>query len=291
MRCPGDEGRSRSGHSVSQACGSPVNRSYRPALYGVVALVLVVGCGRTEAPVPRPDLQGMWSDPPTTAVDMFCFVGCTDEGIAHLNALLDDPANDDRSFEQLNIEADKYQNELYMRPRLTDAALKTFPLDPADDPGFLHCQPWGFARQIFAPHQMEVRQFDDRVEIRYGEWDARRTVYLDGRKRPENEPASRMGYSTGRYEGNTLVIDTSGVAADITFWWFQHSDQLRAVERYTRSPDGSRLEAVVTIEDPWGLRQPVQVKRAWGWAPTEQIFPYVDCELPNEVRKGTTPLP
>jgi hypothetical protein len=265
-------------------------RSVTPALFAV-ALVLIAGCGRTDqAAVPRPELQGMWSDPPSTAVDVFCFAVCTDEGIAHLNALLDDPANDDRPFDELNIEAQKYQSEQYIRPRLTDAALKTYPLDPADDPGFLHCQPWGFARQIFAPHQMEIRQFDDRIEIRYGEWDARRTVYLDGRKRPENEPASRMGYSTGRYEGNTLVIETSGMAADITFW-FEHSDQLRAVERYTRSADGNRLEAVVTIEDPVSLRQRVQVKKAWGWAPTEQIFPYVDCEVPNEVRKGTTPLP
>ena len=34
----------------------------------------------------------MWSDPPATAVDRFCFMTCTDEGIAYLNALLDDPA-------------------------------------------------------------------------------------------------------------------------------------------------------------------------------------------------------
>lgn len=256
------------------------------AFYAAAALVLTVGCGRTEVPASRPDLQGMWSDPPSTAVDVFCFLTCTDEGIAHLNALLDDPANDDRPFDELNRQAWGYQNDQYMRPRLTDAALKTFPLDPADDPGFLNCQPWGFARQIFAPHQMEIRQFDDRVEIRYGEWDARRTVYLDGRRRPDSQPASLMGFSTGRYENNSLMIETSGVAADVTFW-FQHSDQLRAVERYTRSADGNRLEAVITIEDPWSLRQPVQVKKAWGWAPTEQIFPYTDCERPSEFRKGT----
>jgi hypothetical protein len=40
---------------------------------------------------PRPDFQGMWSDPSSTAVDVFCFVGCTDSGIANLNALLTIP--------------------------------------------------------------------------------------------------------------------------------------------------------------------------------------------------------
>jgi hypothetical protein len=253
----------------------------------ITALVLLLGSACAREQSPRPDFQGMWSDPPSTAVDAFCFVGCTDSGIANLNALLDDAANDNRPYDALVTQALHFQLEQYVRPRLTTAALETFPLDPADDPGFLTCEPWGFARQIFAPHQMDIRQFDDRIDIRYGEWDAQRTVYMDDRSRPGNQPASPMGYSVGHYEGNTLVVETSGVSRNITFW-FAHSDQLRAVERYTRSTDGKRLEVVVTIEDPWSLRQPVQVKKAWGWAPTEQIFPYVNCEKPSEFRKGTS---
>ena len=253
----------------------------------ITALVLLLGSACAREQTPRPDFQGMWSDPSSTAVDVFCFVGCTDGGIANLNALLDDPANDNRPYDALTEQADRYQLEQYVRPRLTTAALETFPLDPADDPGFAKCEPWGFARQIFAPHQMDIRQYDDRIEIRYGEWDARRTVYMDGRTRPGNQPGSLLGYSVGHYEGNTLVVETSGVSRNITFW-FAHSDQLRAVERYSRSTDGNRLEVVVTIEDPWSLRQPVQVKKAWGWAPTEKIFPYENCEKPSEFRKGTS---
>ena len=52
--------------------------------------------------------------------------------------------------------------------------------------------------------------------------------------------------------------------------------------------DGDRLEAIVTMEDPWSLRQAVQVKKAWGFAPAEEIFPYVDCERPSEFRKGVS---
>ena len=253
----------------------------------ISTLVLMLGGASVGAQNSRPDFQGMWSDPPSTAVDVFCFTACTDMGIAYLNALLDDPANDNRPYDELSGQATRYQLEQYVRPRLTTAALETFPLDPADDPGFLRCEPWGFARQIFAPHQMEMRQYDDRIEIRYGEWDGRRTVYMDGRKRPDNQPATPMGYSVGHYERDTLVVETSGVTANITFW-FKHSDQLRAVERYSRSADGDRLEAIVTMEDPWSLRQAVQVKKAWGWAPTEEIFPYVDCERPSEFRRGTS---
>ena len=256
----------------------------------ISALIVIVGSAcsggqSSQSPGPRPDFQGMWSDPPSTAVDVFCFIGCTDAGIARLNALLSDPGNDNRPYESVSQQAEHDQLEQYVRPRLTTAALQTFPLDPADDPGFLRCEPWGFARQIFAPHQMDIRQYDDRIEIQYGEWDARRTVYIDGRTRPANQPASAMGYSVGHYEGSTLVVETSGVTASITLW-FKHSDQLTAVERYSRSADGTRLELVVTIEDPHSLREALQVKKAWGWAPTEKIYPYENCERPTEFRKA-----
>jgi hypothetical protein len=225
----------------------------------------------------------MWSDPPPTAVGAFCFFACTEAGLAHLNALLDDPANDARPFGELQAAAESHQQEKYYRPRLTAAALKTYPLDPADDPGFLRCEPWGLARQMFAPHQIEIRQRgSDRIELRYGEWDARRTVYLDGRKRPANQAPSVLGHSVGRWDGETLVVETSGVAANITGWRAQHSNQLRVIERYTRSNDGDTLLLTATIVDPWSLREPLEVKKIWRWAPDQQITPYENCERPTE---------
>lgn len=252
------------------------------------ALVLMLCSTHVGAQSARPDFTGMWSDPPPTPVDQFCFITCTDAGVAHLNALLDDPANDSRPFRELSMQAKRYEREEYVRPRLTVVAANTFPLDPADDPGFLQCEAWGFAREIFAPHQMEMRQYDDRIEIRYAEWDARRTIYMDGRRRSENQPASPMGYSVGRYEGSTLIVETSAVTANLagifpTF--FMHGDQLRTIERYTRSAGRDRLEMTVTMEDPLSLRQPLQFRKAWGWAPQEEIFPYTDCEPPTEFRR------
>ena len=54
------------------------------------ALVLMLGSAHVGAQSVRPDFTGMWSDPPPTPVDQFCFITCTDAGVAHLNALLDD---------------------------------------------------------------------------------------------------------------------------------------------------------------------------------------------------------
>jgi hypothetical protein len=252
-------------------------------------LVLVV---LAAIPVPttsqsRLGFEGMWSDPPATAEDWFCAGFCTDTGLERLNALLDDPANDSRPFDALSAEADAFQRERYIRARLTPATLKTYPLDNATDPGFLRCQPWGLARNVVARHQLEIRQRgNDRLEMRYGEWDARRTVYLDGRPRPANQALTPMGHSTARYERDMLVIETSGLAPDRTPFRTEHSSQLRMTERYTRSADGRRLFLSVTLEDPVTLREPVVLKKVWSWAPAAEIAPYTGCGPPSEFSTG-----
>ena len=262
-----------------------------PILNGqVVLLVLIVWAwspALSAAQSVRSPLEGMWSNPPATAVGTFCGFYCTDAGIDRLNALMDDPANDARPFPQLQAQASAYQLENYIRPKLTPAALKTYPLDPADDPGLLRCEPWGLAKQMFAPHQLEIRRRgSDRIELHYGEWDARRTVYMDGRKRPANSPPSRLGFSVGRWEGETLVVETSGVAKNQTGWRSEHSDQLRVVERFARSAKGDTLLLTATIADPWGLKEPVVIKKIWAWAPKSEIAPYKNCEPVTAVKRG-----
>lgn len=261
--------------------------TWRFCLLGLILLVSIAPA--THAQATRSTLEGMWSDPPQTAVGTFCFAWCTDAGIDYLNRLLDDPANDARSFQQLMAEADKYQDEHYIRTRLTDGTLKAYPQDPADDPAFLQCTPYGLGQQMFSRHQLDIRQRgNDRLELRYGEWDARRTVYMDGRTRPPSEPPSLLGYSVGRWEGETLVIETSGIKAGLMFGsaGAKHSDQLKTIERYTRSQDGKTLLLTATLEEPSSLREPVVLKKIWSWAPASVIAPYTDCQRPTEFSKS-----
>jgi hypothetical protein len=253
-----------------------------------MSVLILAACTLARGQSPAPKFVGMWSDPPATITGDFCAGWCTDAGIERLNALLDNPANDARPLGQLRGEADNYSLERYIRPRLTESALKTYPKDPADDPSFLRCEPYGFARQLIARHQLQIRQVGkDRLEMRYGEWDARRTIFMDGRKRPANEPLSSLGYSVGRWEGETLVIETSRIRANITPWRSDHSDQLHVVERYTRSTDGKTLTLAATMEDPLSLREPVVIKHIWGWRPDQTIAAYDQCEIPSEFKKGT----
>ncbi len=253
-----------------------------------VWLCLAIGlsaCGRQPVPAastsaPAPDLAGMWSDPPRTALDQFCFMACTETGLKHLAALLDDPANDAKPYGDLAREAMQHQTNDYVRPHLTDAGLATWPLDPFADRGYLYCEPWGVVRQTFAPHQLEIKQYPDHVDLHYGEWDAHRTVYIDGRSVLQAQPHTPLGYSVGHYEGDTLVVATTHVTAGdgtLQVWDGRHSEQVTAVERYRR-PTPERLELTATLTDPWALREPLELKKVWRFAPDQEIGPYDSCE-------------
>jgi hypothetical protein len=251
----------------------------------LVLALSIVSVAHAQNP---PDLSGMWGDSPLERLSLdeievvLCQAACTDVAIERLNALLEDPANDARSFAELRNEARAYERAHYFRSLLTEEALAQYPLDPADDPTFLRCEPLGAARQFTARHQLEIRQHADRVELHYGEWDARRTVWLDGRRASSGEPPTNLGFSVGRYEGDTLVVETTRIAANRARWDTMHSEQLRIIERFRRT--GDRLELVATHEDPRSLKEPAVIKRIWTFAPSGTIQPYEDC------RPATAPV-
>jgi hypothetical protein len=261
---------------------------YRPVLLLTLAVAACSEPPAVTSTSPVPDLAGMYSDPPNTALDMFCFFACTDLGLRHLAALLDDPANDAKPYMALRDDALQYQRDEYVRPRMTDAARAAPMPDPMQDPGFLHCEPWGFAQQAFAPHQLEIKQYPDRVELHYGEWDAHRTVHLGERAPPVDRAHAPLGYSVGHYEGDTLVVETTLITANIGGWEGLHSDQLTAVERYRR-PTPKRLELTAILSDPVTFREPLELKKVWRFAPDQEIAPY-DCEpAAPKAAAGKTP--
>ena len=214
---------------------------------------------------------------------------CTDAGIERLNALLDNPANDSRPVAHLIAEASDFQRDTYIKSRMAPAALATFPLDPADDPGLFKCEPWGLARQMFAPHQLEIRRLGpDRIELHYGEWDARRTVFMDGRKALAGQAPTRLGHSNGRWEGDTLVVETSGIAADRPSGAPGTAITARRRALHARD-DGAMLLLTATLEDPGPCESLSMVKRNWRWAPTSIIAAYDECKPPIAVKRGVEP--
>ena len=91
-----------------------------------------------------------------------------------------------------------------------------------------------------------------------------RHIYLNVPHSANPKP-SWYGESVGRYEGDTLVIDTIGLngKAHLDNYRTPATDKTHVVERYRLIEDGQKLEAHVTITDPAVLKQPLQVVHRW----------------------------
>jgi hypothetical protein len=107
-----------------------------------------------------------------------------------------------------------------------------------------------------------------------------RQVYLDGRAHPPDLDPTWMGHSIGRWEGDTLVVETVGFndKSWIDFpGGFPHKEGLRIVERFTRH-DLARMTHAVRYEDAESFSQPLVRNAAWSLAPGEDIMEAICTE-------------
>ena len=127
----------------------------------------------------------------------------------------------------------------------------------ADDPSS-YCLPVGPARGIQAPMPFQIVQTPGLAVILFEYQHTFRLIYTDGRGHPSDlDPFRWFGDSIGKYEGDTLVVDTVGIG-DRT--WLdtaghQHSDQLHLVERFQKV-DAGNMKWTVTFEDPKLYKDP-----------------------------------
>jgi hypothetical protein len=113
--------------------------------------------------------------------------------------------------------------------------------------------PWKFAMSYTAKGLSHIYILHET-----GDAGAHRVVYMDGRKHPDDLLPTWWGHSIGRWEGDTLVVDTVGY--NDKFWFDSrgtpHTEQLHTIERFTRLSWG-RLKNELTIEDPGAFTRPV----------------------------------
>ncbi len=90
-------------------------------------------------------------------------------------------------------------------------------------------------------HVNRIQQTKDTLKIDYGFMDISRTVYLNMASHPKDIKPSRAGHSIGKWEGDTLVVDTVGFLPGYLNMGIKHSDRLHVVERFTLSNGGKTL--------------------------------------------------
>ena len=137
---------------------------------------------------------------------------------------------------------------------------------PLGNDPMMACNPIGYPRIAFYnAYPMEFVQTKDRLIEFFDFFYTHRTIYLDGRKLPDDPDPAWYGYSVGHWEGNTLVVETSGFNDQS---WLDndghpHSDAMRIEERFQRV-DHDTIESTLTLTDPKAYTAPwVSDKKTW----------------------------
>jgi hypothetical protein len=165
-----------------------------------------------------------------------------------------------------------------------------------DDPA-MACIPATFTRVMHTPSPpIEVRQRGDVVEVNYEFMDVHRRVPIEPGLAAKDAPFTvpehpHLGRSVGRWDGETLVVETVGQRAGILDTLgapgLVQSDQMRTEERFI--PDGDRMRIVVTHYDPVYYAKPLVVTFTYQRLPGGEILPW-DCTPDEASYKRFAPL-
>jgi len=167
-----------------------------------------------------------------------------------LNPTYADPIPLHRTQPPLRPEYQQAYDEKLKAQRDATAAGK--PLHQEDDT----CTPYGMPTMMQAGHPIEFIETPGRITIIGEVFTEIRRVYLGKEQTsPEDTEPTFEGHSVGRWEGDTLVIDTVGVKDYVLMRQAPHSNQMRIVERITMVSE-DQIRNDVTVTDPVYLTKP-----------------------------------
>lgn len=148
--------------------------------------------------------------------------------------------------------------------------------DIEDDPS-LDCTAPGMPRAIsHNPFPIEfVEQEGDAIRLYLTEFDAFRTIYMNGEQPADEFPATPLGFSIGELDNGVLVVRTT----KINYPLFDRtgtpqSEEVEMVETFRLSDDETRLDYEITVDDPITFTEPVTGTRSWAWLPGRERMEY-----------------
>ncbi|MBZ5677741.1 MAG: hypothetical protein LAP61_26140 [Acidobacteriia bacterium] len=236
-----------------------------------------------SAPAPRladgkPDFSGVWmtgepnlprtgglSSPKETA---------SPRQPQNLNDNAGDASNIRASRQMANIGVD-LPGGLPYQPWLVPIVKKRTDNLAIDDP-HIRCLPDNFLRAYGLPHLLKFVHTPNLLVVLNEVNAGYRQVFTDGRPLPEDPNPSWQGYSSGKWSGDTLVIDTIGLRDDTWIDWNGSVvTQAAKVREQIRRPDFGHLEVQVTVDDPKAYTKP--------WTVTLNQKIVVDSDLIDEI--------
>ena len=223
----------------------------------------------------RPDLSGLWTAP--------CPAG---------QQAPDCPANPERSF--FDLAKDLKPSEVEMTPWAAAIQKQRESRDHVDDP-YGYCLPPGVPRihfvgvyRIVSTPGLTVFLHETAVGLMF------REIFTDGRPLPPVTEPTWLGYSVGRWEGDTFVVETAGFRDGgwlDTLKGRPHSDALHVTERFRRR-DFGHIDLAITINDPKAFLKPWTIETVLTLkADTELLESFCDNHDKTMEHRRITPPP
>jgi hypothetical protein len=148
-----------------------------------------------------------------------------------------------------------------------------------DDPQ-AYCVLSGVPRQNVVPYPFKIfYTTTGTIVIIYEALHSYRQIFMDGRELPKDPNPTWMGYSVGHWEGDTLVVNSSGFVENN---WLDNgghmgTESLKTTERFRRR-DWGHIDLELTIDDPKAYTKPWTVKLGFNAVPDTDLIEYVCTE-------------
>jgi hypothetical protein len=128
---------------------------------------------------------------------------------------------------------------------------------------------------MIQPPPIEIIDRGETVLIRTEEYDTVRTIHMTASAATAEVTRSPLGHSIGRWDGSTLVVETTRVSYPyLNSAGVPLGPDAQFVERFIPAADGSRLDYSLTVTDPRSLLAPAEMVRHWVWRPGEKVLPF-----------------
>jgi len=231
-----------------------------------------------SAPAPRlngkPDLSGVWQ-PERTPVSEF--VRVLGPGLPAIQ-----PDLNDITKHVLNVLWDIPPDEQPLRPE--GAAIMEQRQKSGLDFPTAYCQPGSLPASMLIL-EFKMIQATRQIVVLPGNGDPARQIYIDGRNLPQNPEPSWMGSSVARWQGDTLVVDTTGFKESAWLDGFGHprSENMHITERYRRR-DFGHMDVEMSFDDPKYYTRPFGFKTTATLLPDTDVLEYVCTENKRSYR-------
>jgi hypothetical protein len=141
------------------------------------------------------------------------------------------------------------------------------------------CTPKGMPWIMEQPYDLAFERSGGDVVLKLEEFDVARRIHMEWAGDRAAQPFTLQGFSTGVWEGRTLVVTTTNLSSQNFKFEIPASDQAQIVERFTPTAEGDRLDYEIVVTDPVTFTEPVRLVKYWLSIPGQVLDAY-NCGAP-----------